>query len=425
MQQTDKDGFLISKKYSWYVFGLLYLLYLFDYIDRLVISALFPYLKAEWGISDTQCGLLISAVYWSIIIFSFPISILIDRWSRKKSIAIMAVFWSMATIAAAFTTSFKQLFITRTAIGIGEAGYAPGGTAMISALFPEKKRAMIMGLWNSSIPLGSALGIVIGGFIAANYGWRHALGIVAIPGLFIAILFFFVKDYKTVELKIDEANKKQKMKKMDIVREFLGKGSLIFTYFGFAGCTFVTSSLLSWLPSYYNRMENLPIQQASMKASAVMLLAIIGAPLGGFLADRWMRKRENARPLFSSISTLAAAVIMFITFSFLEGKAQYALLLAVGVTLTMFIPAAAAVTQDVVHPGLRAISYSLCVIVQNLLGSSLGPVVTGYISDQSDILTALKTLPIFLLIAALLFFIGSFFYNRDLAKVQRVELKVE
>jgi MFS family permease len=205
----------------------------------------------------------------------------------------------------------------------------------------------------------------------------------------------------------------------------MGKGSLILTYFGFAGCTFVTSSLLSWLPSYYNRMENLPMQQASMKASVVMLLAIVGAPLGGFLADRWMRKRENARPLFSSITTLIAAVIMFITFSFLHGPAQYALLLLVGISLTMFIPAAAAVTQDVVHPGLRAISYSLCVIVQNLLGSSLGPVYTGYVSDKSDILTALKTLPVFLVIAATLFFIGSFFYNRDIAKVQRVELKVE
>lgn len=425
MQQTDKDGFLISKKYSWYVFGLLYFLYVFDYIDRMVISALFPYLKAEWGISDTECGLLISAVYWSIIIFSFPISILIDRWSRKKSIAIMSLFWSMATIASAFTSNFKQLFIARTAIGLGEAGYAPGGTAMISALFPEKKRAMVMGLWNSSIPLGSALGIAIGGFIAANYGWRHALGIVALPGLIIAFLFFFVRDYKTVELEVNDSTNVHKMKKLDIIREFSRKGSLILTYFGFAGCTFVTSSLLIWLPSYYNRIENLFIQQASIKASIIMLLAIIGAPLGGFLADRWMKKRENARPLFAAISTFAAGVILFTAFSLFNGNIQYALLLGVGVTLTMFIPAAAAVTQDVVHPGLRAISYSLCVIVQNLLGSSLGPVVMGYISDRSDILTALKTLPIFLFTASILFLMASFFYTRDLAKVQRVELEVE
>ena len=190
----------LTKKYSWYVFGLLFLLYLFDYMDRLVIVSLFPFLKLEWGLSDTQCGLLVSAVYWSILIFSFPGAVLVDRWSRKKSIGLMAVFWSLATLACAFTRNFTHLFFARTAIGIGEAGYAPGGAAMISALFPQERRAKILGLWNASIPLGSALGIVIGGFVAEHYGWRHAFGLVALPGLVIALLFFGIKDYQTVEL---------------------------------------------------------------------------------------------------------------------------------------------------------------------------------------------------------------------------------
>ena len=144
---------------------------------------------------------MVSAVYWAIILFSFPISIVIDRWSRKKSIGIMAALWSLATAACALTKNFGQLFAARTAIGIGEAGYAPGGTAMISALYPEKKRAFMVGIWNASIPIGMAAGIVIGGLIAAHWGWRHAFGIVALPGLIIALLFFFVKDYKTVGLE--------------------------------------------------------------------------------------------------------------------------------------------------------------------------------------------------------------------------------
>ncbi|MBU1397369.1 MAG: MFS transporter, partial [Proteobacteria bacterium] len=91
------------------IFTLLFLLYMFDYLDRLVIVSLFPFLKQEWGITDTQCGLLVSAVYWSILIFTLPVSVLIDRWSRVKSIGLMAVLWSAATLACAFTKNFGQL----------------------------------------------------------------------------------------------------------------------------------------------------------------------------------------------------------------------------------------------------------------------------------------------------------------------------
>jgi MFS family permease len=210
----------MTKRQSWTIFWLLFLLYMFDYMDRMVIVSLFPFLKQEMGMTDAQCGLLVSVVYWSILGFSFPASILVDRWSRTKSISIMAVVWSMATLACAFTKTFPQLLVARTAIGIGEAGYAPGGTAMLSANFPMEKRAQILGLWNASIPLGSALGIGIGGFVAHHFGWRHAFGLVAVPGLVLAILFYFVKDYKTVTLtKLETTGKETKMQFMDMARQ--------------------------------------------------------------------------------------------------------------------------------------------------------------------------------------------------------------
>jgi len=194
------EGYLFTKKYTNYVFALLFLLYMFDYIDRMVITSLFPFLKTDWKLTDTQCGMLVSAVYWSIVLFTFPVSILVDRWSRRKTIGIMALVWGFATGLGAFSRSFHQLFMIRTIIGVGEAGYAPGGSALISALYPHQKRSWMIGLWNSSIPLGSAIGVAVGGIIAAALGWRQALGIVAIPGIIIAVLFFFVKDYKTIKL---------------------------------------------------------------------------------------------------------------------------------------------------------------------------------------------------------------------------------
>jgi len=396
----------------------------------MVIASLFPFLKADWNITDTQCGLLSSAVYWSIVIFTFPVSILVDRWSRKKTIGIMAVVWGIATAAGAFSKSFRQLFITRAVVGVGEAGYAPGGSAMMSALYPQEKRSLMMGLWNASIPLGSAIGVAIGGIIAAQWGWRHALGIVAIPGLIIAFLFFFVKDYKTIELeKTPEAmdrsaeRKKVRMSVIDMLTEFLAKPSLIFTYFDIAGVIFETTSLLIWLPTYFHRVQGMEIGPAGIKASAVMLFAIIGAPLGGYITDRWRKKQINARLLVPTITSLLSAVLMFLAFSVFEGQIQYMVLLSMGVSITAFIAAAAAVTQDVVHAGMRAISYAVAVVIQNLLGASLGPVVMGAISDATDIQTAFMFLPIALVIASAMFFAGSFYYEKDLHKVEKITLE--
>ncbi len=424
------EGYLFTKRYTNFIFILLFLLYMFDYIDRMVISSLFPFLKEEWHLTDFQCGGLVSAVYLSIVIFTFPVSVLIDRWSRKKTVGLMALLWGMATALGAFTKTFSQLSTTRYLIGIGEAGYAPGGSAMISGMYPVEKRSWMLGLWNASIPLGSAIGVAIGGIIATHWGWRHALGIVAIPGIIIAILFFFVKDYKTVGLlKKDpseakaRAGKLVKMSIYDMFKELSQKPSLIFTYFGMAGVVFTTTALLSWLPTYFIRTQGMEASPAGVKSSAVMLLAIIGAPLGGYLVDRWRKRRINARLLFPSITTLISAIVMFFAFNVFEGKLQYLLLLSVGISITAFVSAASAVTQDVVHAGLRAISYAVAVVVQNLLGGFLGPLVMGAISDATNIQTAFNLLPISLVISSGLFLAGSFFYTRDLAKVTDVKLE--
>ncbi|MDX2442102.1 MAG: MFS transporter [Desulfobacterales bacterium] len=405
----------MTKKQSWKVFWLLFLLYMFDYMDRMVIVSLFPFLKQDMGMTDAQCGLLVSAVYWSILIFAFPASILVDRWSRTKSISIMVALWSMATLACAFTKNFSQLFITRATIGIGEAGYAPGGTAMLSANFPTEKRARILGLWNASIPLGSALGIGIGGFVAHHLGWRHAFGIVAFPGLILAIMFYFVKDYKTIQLtKKEKSGKEIKMQFIDMANHFTHNKTLLCNNLAFALNVFITTSLLTWLPTYFHRFDNLAMDKASMKASSIMVLAIIGAPLGGYLSDAWLKKRENARLLFPAISSILTGVLLFIAFTFLHGNAQYMVLFLIGITVVAFVPSGVAVTQDVVHPGLCAVSLSLNIIIQHLLGSSLAPIVIGNFSDIYGLDKALTILPVFAFLAGILLFIGSFYYKKDL-----------
>jgi len=416
------------KRYATYLFVMLFLLYMFDYIDRLVVTSLFPFLERDMGLNDAQSGALVSAVYWSIVVFTFPISILIDRWSRRRSIGLMVIVWSVATGLCALAGSFGALFAVRLAVGVGEAGYAPGGNALISAMYTPEKRSRMLGFWNASIPLGSAIGIVLGGLIATRWGWRHAFGIVALPGLLIGLLFFFtVKDYRTVRLQKRSATgtMRVKMSPRDIVTQFTRTPSLLFTYFGFAGNTFVTTALLTWLPTYFHRYQGLPISQASLKAAPVLLIAVVGAPLGGIIADAWMKRRVNARLLFAATTSVLSSALLFVAFAAASGAVQYIVLLAGGLTAVAYVSAASAVTEDVVHPGLWAISYSVAVVIQNLLGSSMGPVVVGALSDARGLSAALLVVPLFSFLAGVLFFIGSFFYPRDYAKVEKVRLELD
>jgi len=427
MKNTENpQGYLFSRGYSNYVFMLLFLLYMFDYIDRMVVTSMFTHIEHDWGITHTQSGLLVSSVYWAIVILSFPVSLLVDRWSRARTIGVMAVLWSLATALCALTGNFVQLLLARMLIGIGEAGYAPGGTAMISGLYPVDRRARMMGIWNASIPLGSAIGVLLGGIIAAKLGWKHAFGLVALPGFIVAVLFYFVKDYKTVDLSFfDKDSNKIKMERKDLVKEFITKPSVIFTYFGMAAVVFVTTAMITWLPTYFEKVRGISAETAGKMASSVMVLALIGAPLGGFLTDFWRRTRPNARMLFPAITTVISAVILFIALTVFKGTIQYVGLLVFGIFITAFLAGAIAVTQDVIHPGLRATSYAIAVVVQNLLGSSMAPIVLGKIYDLSNIQTALSILPFVLLVGSALFFIGSGYYVKDLDKVARIKLEAQ
>lgn len=156
-----------------------------------------------------------------------------------------------------------------------------------------------------------------------------------------------------------------------------------------------------------------------------MLLAIVGAPLGGYLADRWRKKNIKARLLFPTITTLISAILLFIAINYTPGLTQYIVFLMLGIVISAFAPSIAAVTQDVVQVGLRAVSYSIAVIVQNLLGASIAPVIIGYLIDKYDVVTAFQILPVMLIIAVILFYLASFYYEKDMKKVQVTEIDPE
>lgn len=416
------------RRWAVYAFILLFILYVFDYIDRYVVVSLYPFLKTDFGLSDAQCGLLMSGLLWTQVVFTLPIGVLIDRWSRKKSIGIMSLLWGLGSLAGVFVTGFQQLFVTRCVVGLGEAGYGSGGTSMLSGIFPSGLRARILGFWQAAIPLGQALGILLGALIAVKYGWRSALGIVAVPGIIIAILFFWVKDYKTVELfksaSKDITAPKVKMGFIGSIKELFRAKSLILTNSAFPIFMFGFSAMSTWLPSYFNRFGGMDIVQASMRTSIIAMMAVIGGPLGGYLTDIWSKKDVRARLLLPGVAAVTAAALAASAF-LCQGTIQFVILLVFGLVVIMLLPGTAAVTQDVVHPGLRSTSRSVAAFIQTLLGTALGPLVIGAISDSMGLDKAMWFISPFILVAGIMFFIGATFYKKDLDECEKCQLNFE
>jgi len=390
----------------------LFLVYMSDYADRYVVSSMLPFIKRDWGLTDTQSGWLMGIVILFITLFTVPASVLIDRWSRRKMVSIMVFLWSLATLSCAFARNFTQLLAARALIGVGEAGYAPAGTAMLSAAYPEEKRAKVMGIWNISIPLGVGVAMLAGGQIARHWGWQHAFGLVALPGMLLAVAAWFLPDYKTVETAGGTGFSNPKGFLRNAAEVFRIR-SLTFTYLGFAMNVAVTTALMTWLPSYFERTGLAKEGAGGVYTTPIFALVLVGAPLGGFLSDTWRKRRKDARLLFPAISSTVAALLLLLGLLNAGTGLQLPILVVYGIFATCFIAPAASASQDLVHPGLRAFSYAMCVIVQHLCGDIWSPGLVGGLSDLVGLPRALFVVPVFGLLAGVFFLLASRTYLRD------------
>ena len=425
-EQGQADEFLISRRYAWFVFAMTFALMLFDYIDRQLIVSMFPHLKAEWDLSDKQLGALVSVVSITVALGTIPISFVADRWSRVKSICVMATVWSLATISCAFTRNFGQLFAARAMIGLGEAGYGAAGAALLASNFPQRLRSTVLGGFLAAASLGSVLGVVLGGFIAQHWGWKAAFGAVGFPGLLMALLFLVVRDYKTVELAKPTTRDNKRAQVRVILSALLQPRTAIYACLGSAMQLFVVGALYTWLPSYLNRYYGLATTQAGLKAAIVILLGAMGAVVWGALADRAGRKQPRRKlHLLTGLCLLTLALLATAFGALAPGGLQFALICVGGFVMTCTIGAVAAVVIDVMHPGLRATAASMVALIQNLLGLAAGPFVAGILSDLLGLQQALAVIPFIGLLAAGLFIVAARSYEADLASVTGIRLGVD
>jgi MFS family permease len=426
--QAGNEDYLVSKRYAWFVFAMTFGLMLFDYIDRQIVVSMFPHLKAEWDLSDKQLGALVSVVAITVAIGTVPISLVADRWSRVKSVIVMGSLWSLATIGCGFARNFGQLFAGRAAIGLGEAGYGPAAGALLANLFPVRLRATVLGGFIAAGSLGSVLGVVLGGFIAHHWGWRAAFGVVGFPGLVLALLFFFVRDYKTVPLKNAPADKAAASPgtMRVIATALLEPRTALLVCLGSGLQLFVLSTLYTWMPSFLNRYYGMATDQAGLKAAIVILVGAAGSVVWGNLADRAGRKQPRRKPLVVAGACLFTSALLSFAFGALPvGGLQFALIVAGGFGLTCTLGTVPAVVMDVVHPGLRATAAAMVTLIQNLIGLAGGAFVAGALSDAFGLQAALAMVPAVGVGAAILFALAARSYEGDLQRRAAVRLSVD
>jgi len=421
----DPDSYLTSRPYAWLVFALTFLLMVFDFVDRQIIVSMFPHLKAEWHLSDAQLGVLVSVVSVTVALGTFPLAFLVDRWSRVKSIALMAIVWSLATLACGLSRNFGQLLIARSVIGLGEAGYGPAGGALLSTIFPARLRGTIMGAFLAAASLGAVLGVMLGGLIAARWGWQAGFGVVGVPGLVLGLVFLALRDYDNVALTGPAASSSGS-RAVAVVKELFRPRSGVAAYIGGALQLLVVAAVYVWLPSHLNRAYGMPASTAGVWAGAVVLLGSVGTIVWGFVADRASRTRPRRKLLVPAACVVITFVLLLVAFAFLApGRSQFVLIGMASFLMTAAVGPVTAVAIDVVHPGLRATAASLAALIQNLFGLAAGPFIAGVLSDIYGLQPALSLMSVFGLLSALVFVIAASRYEADLAGAASIPISVE
>ena len=407
----------VTRLYAWSVFALTFGLMLSDYLSRQVITPIFPFLKAEWTLSDTQLGALVSVVALIVGVCSLPIALLADRWGRVKSITAMAGLWGIATIACGLATGYTQMLVARALVGLGEAGYGSAGGAILMHVFPPERRSAIMGAFLAASLFGSVLGVVAGGVISAQYGWRAAFIGVGAGGLLLVVLYpLIVRDYQTVALLKKDAQAGSSARRMrigEIIRELFVPRSALFTYLGSGFAMFIIGVINAWIPSYLTRYYGLAPDKAALQAGIVVLVAGVGMIVCGWGVDRLSRLHPRNKLRVPAAYAVVTFALLATAFALPPGNLQLWLILAGVFVAGGHSGAAGAVISDVTHPGLRATAFAVVVLGNNLLGFAPGPVLIGALSDALGLKTAMTIAPAVCLLAATFFLLGARHYERE------------
>ena len=398
----------------------LLVVYVLNFLDRSIVSILAEPIKRDLGLSDTQLGLMTGlafALFYAVL--GIPIARYVDRpaANRVSLISISLILWSLMTAVSGLAQNFGQLLLARIGVGVGEAGCTPAAHSLISDMVPIERRSSAIAFYGLGIPIGSLLGVAIGGVLAETVGWRHAVMFVGLPGVVMAgVVWLLLRDPRrraaAVALRAATPAVPQLSAKAAIAA-VLGNRAYLLVAAGAGFVAFLSYGKALWTLIFFMRTHGLSASQMGLWGGIVLgLSGLFGTWAGGWLADRF--GRHNRRHLLTgpAIGMTVAAPILFLAYTVDSWQVALALLGIPTALNSLYYGPAYATVQLLVVPQARAMATAMLIFAQNLIGLGLGPLLFGMMSDSFKPLAGADSVRWVLFGAAWLGLLPAFFFWR-------------
>ena len=376
----------ISRGARRYALVVLTVVYMFNFVDRQILSILLPAIRDEFQVGDTVLGLLAGTAFALFYVtLGVPIARLADRWNRRNLIAIAVAVWSGMTALSGLAVNLWQLALARIGVGVGEAGCSPPAHSMIADLYPPEQRSSAMGFYTLGISAGVMLAYLAGGWVVQNMGWRQAFFIIGLPGLLLALIVRFTL-HEPRRGASEERRDSGSQPALNIVTRFLlARKSFLYMATAAGLSAFVGYSIVNFLPSFIDRSFGVGIAVTGFWLGIIYGIAGgAGFYFGGFFADRIGRAGHRKAMLFIAASAVASALFYFGVFLSTSLIACMSLLVIPTVISNFYLAPVLSQTQSLVSLRMRAVASSLVLLIINVIGLAMGSPITGFISDSLE-----------------------------------------
>lgn len=373
----------ISTAYSNYVLGVLFLVYVFNFIDRQVLSVFIGPIKEEFGATDTQMGLLAGFAFALLYTFAgIPIARLADRGNRRNIIAIGLTVWSAMTVACGMTRSFVQLAVARVLVGIGEAAGSPPSHSLIADYFSMDRRATALAIYTTGAFVGSALAYLGGGYLREYFDWRTAFIVVGAPGLLLALLVRFTVREPLRGQSEQRTGTEESMTLGETLGYLARSRSWVLMMTGFSLVSITSYAILMWGYEFYGRVHELaPITIGNWMGAIVGIGGSVGTILGGRLVDALGKDRASRGVQVSVLVTMTGFPLGI--YALLAESAMHSLW-ALGpfyLLLNVYLAAMYSNNQNLARLQMRATAAAIMLFIVNIVGAGAGPLIVGALSD--------------------------------------------